>query len=244
MRSSGQSAVEWLMTHAWSIIIVLCLGLALSYLGIFDTRATPRFEGLQASSLQPIPDHVVMYSDGMMVLTVVNTKPYKIQFEWVDISPTADAEDVIRTNINTVIASGELMSFEVDATNIYPETEASLLAIQKKEGSSPNVDFTLCLHESFTAGGTSNEHTVCGKGKRIPVVAKDEAVECPPCALTATCLCGTTTDCPLDCQVCVGGLCNDWEGCAELSFETGANHICVCTEAHPEGECVMLTGIP
>ena len=165
----GQSATEWLLTHAWSIIIVLCLGLVLTHLGVFDTSATPRFEGFQVAGLQPLPDKVIMYFDGMMVLTVSNTKPYKINFEWVEISPLNGDDDTLRTSIQTIIDSGGIQTFEVNATNIIPAMESSLMMASDVEGTKTTVDFRICIYESYSAGGKSNEHKVCGKAKKIKV---------------------------------------------------------------------------
>ena len=60
-RDSGQSAVEWLMAHAWSILVVLSVSAVLFYAGVFETTARPRFEGLDAAGLRPIPEQVQLY---------------------------------------------------------------------------------------------------------------------------------------------------------------------------------------
>ncbi|MFH1788369.1 MAG: hypothetical protein ABH834_03200 [Candidatus Altiarchaeota archaeon] len=55
-----------MITHGWSVLIVLSVGMLLFHLGVFDTEAMPRFEGLRAAGVQPIPDQVHLYSDGVL----------------------------------------------------------------------------------------------------------------------------------------------------------------------------------
>lgn len=39
------------MTHAWSIMVVLCVSAVLFYAGVFEATAKPRFEGLDSVGL-------------------------------------------------------------------------------------------------------------------------------------------------------------------------------------------------
>ena len=131
MVDSGQSSVEWLMTHAWSIMLVLCVSAVLFYAGVFEASARPRFEGLDAAGLQPLPEQVQLYSDGVLVFTVLNTRPYSYTLEWVEVAPIADREDVIRTNLNAVLRSNQLGVFEVNASNLLGSIiEASIVSFE------------------------------------------------------------------------------------------------------------------
>ena len=166
----GQSAVEWLITHGWSILIVLSVGIFLFHLGVFDVEGTPRFEGLRAAGLQPVSGQVRLYSDGVMVLTVLNTRPYTMELEWVEVSPIADSGDVVRTDLNAVLTAGELGVFEVNAPNIYPGVGASVLLIPEVSAKSKTVDFHIWMKESYSAGGKTVSHVVSGTGYQIPYV--------------------------------------------------------------------------
>lgn len=72
----AQGSVEWLMGHAWSIVVVLTVASVLAYIGIFEGFARPRFEGLNAAGVQSMADQVHLYSDGIMVFMVMNKRPY------------------------------------------------------------------------------------------------------------------------------------------------------------------------
>ena len=252
MLSRGQSAIEWLITHGWSILIVLSVGILLFHLGVFDVQATPRFEGLRAAGVQPVSDQVRLYSDGVMVLTVLNTRPYTMELEWVEVSPLADSSGVIRTDINAVLSAGELEVFEVNASNVYYISGASVFLLKSASAIGPEtptttgpdtavissyVDFNFCMSEAHSAGGQFSSHQVCGKALRIPVVDEQYGLSAD-CTLHQACSCENDWDCPLWCQVCgaPGGpptyLCDNFYLCPPGTF-------CAKTDDYPLGECVV-----
>ena len=248
MECKGQSSFEWLVTHAWSILIVLCVSAVLFYAGVFEMMARPRFEGLAALGLQPIPEQVHLYSDGVMVFTVLNTRPYSHQLEWVEVAPIADKNNVIQTIIDTTLNQGEINTFQINATNLLSQiTAASILIQPQATAKTQLVDFHICIKETYSVGGQPRTHTVCGKAWNIEVIDKpyDSSCETP-----WSCPCESDSDCPLVCQICyMPGLpadesyCNGGAlvgGCVEKSIETGIPHECKSTAAHPEGECVPL----
>ncbi|MFH1788483.1 MAG: hypothetical protein ABH834_03795 [Candidatus Altiarchaeota archaeon] len=230
MRSRGQSAIEWLLTHSWSIIVVLSVSAVLFYAGVFEASARPRFEGLASSGVQPVSEQVQLYSDGVLVFTVLNTRPYPIRLEWVEVAPIADREDVLRTDIGELIGSGDVGVFNVNASNLlsgimessmflvsladaFPSTTTSMI----DEVSTGTVSFFICWNESYIVGGRSSSHVVCGKGLRIASVSDshsgggggggDTCLE--PLGF---CPCEEDGDCPaiLFCKgTCVGGSCED-----------------------------------
>ncbi|MFH1788370.1 MAG: hypothetical protein ABH834_03205 [Candidatus Altiarchaeota archaeon] len=234
MRFRGQAAVEWLITHGWSILIVLSVGTVLFHLGVFDTQAMPRFEGLRAAGVQPVSDQVHLYSDGVLVLTVLNTRPYTMEVHWVEVSPIGDEGDVIRTNLNAVLKAGELGIFEVNASNIYSVSEALFFSPLGASAGSSYADFTLCIKEAYSAGGQSTSNKFCGTAWNIPV--SEETISRTPGNR-----CTSISDCDLACELCyfvppdTEGDCEGFLGCVELGFEY---HLCTITEAHPEGECI------
>lgn len=196
------------MTHSWAIIVVIVVGAALMQMGMFQTQASARFVGLQAASIQPVPDHVFIQSDGMLVLTVINIKPYTIHLGWVDISPIPDREDVIRTNLDADIPSGDMQSFEINASHIYPGSGASIIHFSGSVHAEENVEFNICLQESFTAGGSYISHEICGEAKNVPLREDDE----PECLVNTDCglceFCNTNKNCMNSCigsEVCIFG---------------------------------------
>lgn len=136
------------------------------YAGVFDVGAIPRFEGLDASSIQPIPDKVQLYSDGILIFTVVNTRPYSVKFEFIEVAPTANPEDMLRTNIDALISAGDIRLFNINATNLHGVSQASMLLLSASSAES-NFGFNLCLGESYTAGGRDMSHSACGKANNI-----------------------------------------------------------------------------
>ena len=238
----AQGSVEWLMGHAWSIVVVLTVASVFAYLGIFEGSARPRFEGLRAAGVQPIADQVQLYSDGILVLTVLNTRPYSHNLEWVEVSPIVDKEDVIRTNLNDIIKQGGIESYNIDASNLIPYIgEAGIVVIP--ESSAASADFYLCMRESHSAGGRDESHTICGEGINIIVLESTTTIYNPCVEPGAECPCDTGEDCPLGCQTCyvvsIGdpGWCDNYMGPCQ-DFHPSIPHVCKQTVEHPEGECV------
>ncbi|MFH1788366.1 MAG: hypothetical protein ABH834_03185 [Candidatus Altiarchaeota archaeon] len=236
MLSRGQSAIEWLVTHGWSVLIVLSIGVLLFHLGVFDAEAVPRFEGLRASGVQPVSDQVHLYSDGVLVLTVLNTRPYTMEVHWVEVSPVDDENDVLRTDLNAILTQGELGIFYVNASNLNSVSEASVVFPLKASADDVSVDFRLCIKEGYSVGGQPASDTACGIAKNIPVL--DEPSGLVDCTVNDVCPCDTDDECPLVCQVCwwtpFGNRCNNCVGCPMSC----AGDICAATAEHPEGECV------
>lgn len=217
------------MTHAWSIMIVLSVGAVMFYAGVFEAAGRPRFEGLHALGIQPIPDQVLMYSDGIIVLTVVNTKPYKHKLEFVEVAPIADRNDVIQTSINTYLTQGELGVFDVNGSNLLSGViEASVLAPPGVSAKPGTVNFHICMKESYSVGGQPTSRTVCGKAWNIPA---EEGTSPADCKVHQACACTIDSDCSLVCQRCIGGRCDNYIACGLLK-------VCTSTEFFPEGECV------
>ena len=227
------------MTHAWSILIVLAVSAVLFYAGVFEATGRSRFEGLDALALRPVPEQVRMYSDGVVVLTVLNNRPYSVSLDWVEVAPIADKDDVVRTLVDGVVNHGDLGFFELNATNLLGSiSEASLFPIDVSAGES-TVSFHICIRESHSGGGQLFEHTVCGKAWNIPVTETDFP---DPCVYPgAHCPCETNDDCPLWCQVCdespgEGKVC--WNDHIDSSCSSQPNYICVPKDDMYGAECV------
>ena len=171
-----------------------------------------------------------------MILTVLNNRPYTLEVEWVEVSPVADVEDVIRTGVYAVLKAGELGVLEVNASNIYDVSEGSLNLLFDASAALAHVDFNLCINEVNSAGGQLSNNTVCGTAHNIPVI-NERIVDC---RVHDACACETDDDCPLVCQRCwyrpEGSRCDNQQGCPM----SGAGDICKATDEHPEGECVLM----
>lgn len=233
MRSYAQTAIEWLMSHAWVLIVVLSVGVALSYTGVFDVAARPRFEGLAASSVQPISDEVRMYSDGILVFTVLNTKPYNIHVEWVEVSPLANRDDTQRTLVDIIIGQGDIAILEVNASNVYSTAAASVL-LPSSASATDLVNFVICFREGYW-GGAQVYKTHCGTAKNIPLIPAPLAPSCPEaCCFPVEVygyMCPNPSSPLPNCYECVtfdasGTGFSPWNACVDL-----------CVEAS-EGECV------
>lgn len=238
MISRGQSALEWLVTHSWAILIVLSVSAVLFYSGVFDAVASPGFDGLEAASLQPLPDKVQLYSDGVMIFTVVNTRPYSVKFDYIEVAPMANAEDMLRTNIDTLIAPGDIRLFNIIATNLQGVSEASVL-LPSTSSAEYYVGFNLCLGESYTAGGRDMSHSVCGKANNIKAEDTPSFEGCligqGHCDACHFCVPLGDTDnpdlgfcqtaCPTPCHICFSGecvdTCEEYEGCISDGYGGG-----------------------
>ena len=242
VEDNGQSSVEWLMSHAWSIVVVLTVASVLVYVGVFEGSARPRFEGLNAAGVQPVGDQVKLYSDGVMVLTVMNKRPYSHNLEWVEVSPIIDKNDVIRTWLDDTIKQGDIKTYTVNATNLVPHiSEGGILPIPEATAES-TVDFWLCMKETHSAGGTTNTKTICGEGINIIVLREPHTSD--PCDnLPGESYCDDASVIDgircLPCQSCAGNVCMDDcdlmtdDDCEDDPF-TGET--CVCGQ---EGECIL-----
>ncbi|MFH1788219.1 MAG: hypothetical protein ABH834_02415, partial [Candidatus Altiarchaeota archaeon] len=209
----------------------------------------PRFEGLDALAMRPVPDQVKLYSDGVLVLTVLNTRPYSVQMDYVEVAPIADRNDVVRTNLNEVLRTNKLGFFEVNASNLLSSVyEASLLSLPEAVAGDSRVSFHIRFVESYLVGGKASSHTAEGKGINIPYMDAP-SVDGDPCSLSPpgwTIPCGSGADCPLVCHWCSGGgpegLCGDECGNdpANCNPEAGPGEVCKCvaTEANPLGTCM------
>ena len=249
MRVRGQSSLEWLMAHAWSIMVVLSVSAVLFYAGVFEAVARPRFEGLDAAGLRPIPEQVQLYSDGVLVFTVLNTRPYSYTLEWVEVAPIANREDVIRTNLNAVLRTNQLGVFEVNASNLLGSImEASIVSLQDASAQD-YVSFHIRYNESHSGGGKPTNHTAEGKGINILYIPEPSAGN-NPCNLAPpgwTIPCESDASCPLNCHWCSGAgspeaFCGDNCGNdpANCDPEAGPGEVCKCvsTEDHPLGTCM------
>ena len=220
----GQSSLEWLITHAWSILVVLSVSAVLFYTGVFEASARAQFEGLDAAGLRPVPEHVKLYSDGVMVFTVLNARPYSVEFEWVEVAPIADSNDVIHTEVNAVLKQGALGVFEINASNLLLLSSASLSQINLVSAENPTVSFHVCLHESYSAGGQQSSRTLCGKGVNVEASTEPSA-EAPDCKLPGVCPCEPGVGgCPLWCQDCLAGFCSNSQICSDIY---GPGYMCL-----------------
>ena len=233
MENRGQSALEWLITHSWSIITVLGVGAALYYIGVFEASASTRLVGFGTSALRPIPGQVQMYSDGIMVVTVINTRPHSVQLDWIEVAPIADKDDVIRTYVNDGLAAGAIGVYYVNASNVNPNSPALVLLFPATMAKPVTVDAHIKIQQTYSLAGET--YTVISKGEIRNIPVSPEESQGLDCSGHLNCECAVDNDCPLtNCQKCIGGVCDNLAGCAHLG-----NLICIKTAWAPLGECAL-----
>ena len=246
MKSEAQSAVEWMMTHSWAVIVILLVGLTFAHLGFFDAQARPRFEGLNAAGIQPMPSEVQLYSDGVLVLTVRNTRPYTMRYDWVDIAPIGDPSDKIRTYLGNLLKQGDVGSYLINGSNLAGGTAASLLILADTQGKTTYTDFHITQQETHLIPGRDPEtKTINGKAWQITTYSTPHGggggvggggggggPTLEECMKHRECTCGL--DKGLDCQSCLLSYWDNYDSCAE----SPSNHICWPTVENPTGECI------
>ena len=251
MKTQGLSALEWLITHSWSIIIVLTVGAALYYLGVFEASASPKMLGFQSSALRPIPGQVQMYSDGIMVVTVINTRPHSVQLDWIEVAPIADKDDKIRTYVNDQLAQGAIGVYYINASNINGNSQSFIMIIPTSNAETITVDAHLTIQQTYSLAGKTYTLTSEGELRNIPV--SPQASQIQDCTRHRNCPCDTDADCPFSCQVCwdygTGKMCDNLIGCpggicGEIGVCMPAVSCASSDECPPGSECVKLPGEP
>ena len=240
-KNTSQSAVEWLMTHSWAIIVILLVGLTFAHLGFFDAQARPRFEGLNAAGIQPMPSEVQLYSDGVLVLTVRNTRPYTMRYDWVDISPIGDPSDTIRTYLGNLLRQGDVGSYLINGSNLAGGAGANLLLLADTQGKTTYTDFHITQQETHLIPGRDPEtKTINGKAWQITTystphgsgggVTTTTTVTAVDCSKHRTCPCSEPKG--LGCQICYMGFWDNYAGCANPDEGNTCQQLLI-----PFGEC-------
>ena len=251
MASRAQSAIEWLMTHSWAVIVILLVGLTLNHLGFFEASARPRFEGLNAAGIQPMPAEVQLYSDGVLILTVRNTRPYTMRYDWVDIAPIGDPSDVIRTYLGNLLKQGDVGSYEINGTNLAGGSGASFQLLTDSSGKTTYTDFHITQQETHLIPGRDPEtKTLNGKAWQITTystphgggggVGGGGGGGPTGCQRHRACTCSEPQG--LTCQSCHDGYWDNYEGCYDGE---GAWPTEVCwNNIQPTGSCILASEIP
>ena len=241
------------MTHAWSIIIVLTVSAVLFYAGVFEAAGRPRFEGLAASSLRPMPEQVQLYSDGILVLAIANTKPYKFTFDWVEVAPIANQDDMIRTNLGGEIPQGGIGIYYINGTNLLGGISgAAVFMLPAAAAGEDTVDFHYRHQESYHAAGSSNTYTTpWAKAHQITVNPENSpsgsgggsGSGLTGCQRHRACEC--TEPQGLVCQGCWEGsdFIMKWDNYGGCTYITGEpTHVCWTVGEY--GDCIPANSIP
>ena len=229
------------MTHSWAVLVILLVGFTLAHLGFFEASAKPRFEGLRAAGIQPISGEVHLYSDGMLVLTVQNTRPYTMRHQWVEIAPISDPGDRIRTPLGALLGQGETGLYTINASNLAGSISASILLTTDGEAKTTYTDFLYSHAEThFIPGGNPQTKTFID-GKAIQIITYSTpspggittttALGSLDCTIHRNCACDMPQG--FDCQVCHIGFWDNYWSCSNPE----GNDIC-WSGWPPEGACV------
>jgi len=149
----AQSAMEYLMTYGWAILIVIIVAAALYALGIFNpatyTGSIPTgFANLGA------PDEWVLDSNGDLSVVLSNRLPNQIEIMNISVSTTAGS-----TNWNTLNCTGQdtdyftigAGSIALPSATACPDSDMaySLNVGSQTSGATYTVDVTI----TYNAGG-------------------------------------------------------------------------------------------
>ena len=94
MKMKGQSAMEYLMTYGWAIIIIVIVAAALYALGVFNpaTYSAAKASGFPNMGI-PKTGSWVLRSDGSFQLALSNNIPARINITAIDVDLTGIAGD-------------------------------------------------------------------------------------------------------------------------------------------------------
>jgi len=154
----GQTAVEYLMTYGWAILIILIVAGVLAYYGIFSPSGFlgPTSKGwTQLYAIQPWD----VASDGTLKLQMENRV----------------GQDIIITGINADIGTGTptdactsstyLPSGTINSGNRYPTTGLASYACPVINGTTGS-SYTITVLVNYTVGGTPLAQTGTLSGTR------------------------------------------------------------------------------
>ena len=245
MASKAQSALEWLMTHSWAVLVILLVGFTLAHLGFFEASARPRFEGLRAAGIQPIPSEVQLYSDGILVLIVQNTRPYSMRHDWVEIAPISDPGDRIRTTVNGFLGQGDVGTYTINASNLAGSITANMLLLKQAGGKTTYTDFLYSHQEThLIPGGDPQIKTYTdAKATQITTYSTPQGGgggggSWPTgCQKHRKCDCGEPVE--LVCQECAGDMWDNYKGCLYISGDPEY----FCWPKEEGSECINHNGI-
>ena len=255
----GQSSVEWLMTHAWAVLVVLAVGIAFFQLGLFQTQATTQVTGFEKTALQPVPDNIKFYTNGLLIIEITNTRPYNVEIEFIEVSPLIDKEDVIRTNIEELVEGAGYLQLMVNASNLVEGAGSSVLFMQEINAGKSKVDAQICMQFESNLGGKTQASLDCGEITNLEVSNPEEEDTCGDSAcnlVTNDCWPNGCFDCqaldestrismglPVHCGVCMNMCFPPGERC----YYPGET-ICLgiepesCYEVSENGECFVNIG--
>ena len=153
----GQTAVEYLMTYGWAILIILIVAGVLAYYGIFAPAGFlgPSSKGFtQVSVLQPWD----LNAAGTLQMQIQNRVGQ-------DINITCVLAD-IGTTATTACTSTDLPSGMVTAGTNYPATGLMTLTCTGTAGGATGSSYTITVEIDYTVGGTALKQTGTLSGSR------------------------------------------------------------------------------
>ena len=168
----AQSAMEWLMTHSWAVLVVMTVGLAMFHLGVFDTTATPSIKGFSGGGPRPLAGQVQYYRDGIMMLTLVNPYDRSVRLEWIDVAPLSDRSDRLKTYIGDDLDAGEIGIYYVNASNVHPAGSAFIVPLEEASGDQ-SVSCAVWIRWGLRVGDRTSLHLTTGEIYNAPYVDQD-----------------------------------------------------------------------
>lgn len=106
--SQGQGAMEYLMTYAWAILIVMVVGLAMYQLGLFNPGSNvPTYTGWE--TLQPAFGTIVYYQNGTFRTVLINQEGVPVRVNDVTITDVFTGSPCSGTTVKGMPMPGEVL---------------------------------------------------------------------------------------------------------------------------------------
>jgi hypothetical protein len=154
----GQTAVEYLMTYGWAILIILIVAGVLAYYGIFSPSGFlgPTSKGwTQLYALQPWD----LTADGTLSLQIENRVGQ-------DIIITGVLADVGNNATDACNNATYVPSVTINSGNKYPTTGLMSLACTGLTGGTKGSSYTITVEVDYTVGGSPLKQTATLSGSR------------------------------------------------------------------------------
>jgi hypothetical protein len=114
MKRKGQSAMEYLMTYGWAILIVVIVAIALTALGVFtpsQTRTEARFTALGVS-----PSHAFTAATDILHIQIPNNVGDNIIVHSINVNETAGTRYCTAYTTPTTVNAGSVNEFAITCT--------------------------------------------------------------------------------------------------------------------------------
>jgi hypothetical protein len=156
----GQTAVEYLMTYGWAILIILIVAGVLAYYGIFSPSGFlgPTSKGwTQLYAIQPWD----LASDGTLKLQIEN----RVGQDIIITGANADTGTAALTPCSAV-SNVTFPTTTITSGTRYPTTGLMTLSCLGTAGGAAGSSYSITVEVDYTVGGTGLKQTATLSGSR------------------------------------------------------------------------------